>query len=82
MFPDKKPDVHQIVVKFKCSITVLQSYLRGYVKPPRMQEPKTEQQKRRRVVFVEETDEDTENIAPGKRLRLRKIKLHEQLGVL
>ena len=33
MFPDKKPDVHQIAVKFKCSITVLQSYLRGYVKP-------------------------------------------------
>ena len=27
MFPDKKPNVHQIVVKFKCSITVLQSYL-------------------------------------------------------
>ena len=27
MFPDKKPIVHQIVVKFKCSITALQSYL-------------------------------------------------------
>ena len=27
MFPDKKPNVHQIVVKFKCSIMVLQSYL-------------------------------------------------------
>ena len=27
MFPDKKPNVHQIAVKFKCSITVLQSYL-------------------------------------------------------
>ena len=77
MFPDKKPDVHQIAVKFKCSITVLQSYLRGYVKPPCMQEPKTEQQKRRRVVFVEEMDEDTKNIAPRKRLRLRKRKLRE-----
>ena len=42
-----------------------------------MQEPKTEQWKRRRVVFVEETDEDTENIAPKKRLRLRKRKLCE-----
>ena len=77
MFLDKKPDVHQIAVKFKCSITVLQSYLRGYVKPPCMQEPKTEQRKRRRVIFVEETDEDTENIAPRKRLRLRKKKLCE-----
>ena len=27
MFPDKKPNIHQIVVKFKCSLTVLQSYL-------------------------------------------------------
>ena len=27
MFPDKKPNVHQIAVKFKCSIMVLQSYL-------------------------------------------------------
>ena len=80
--PSRIPDVHQIVVKFKCSITVLQSYLRGYVKPPCMQEPKTEQWKRRRVVFVEETDEDTENIAPRKRLRLRKRKLCEQLDVL
>ena len=42
-----------------------------------MQEPKTKQQKRRRVIFVEETDEDTENIAPRKRLRLRNRKLHE-----
>ena len=77
MFPDKKPNVHQIAVKFKCSTTVLQNYLRGYVKPPCMQEPKTEQLKRRRVVFVEERDEDTENIAPRKRLRLRKRKLCE-----
>ena len=29
MFPDKKPNVHQIAVKFKCSIMVLQSYLWG-----------------------------------------------------
>ena len=35
MFPDKKPNIHQIAVKFKCSITVLQNYLQGYVKPPR-----------------------------------------------
>ena len=80
MFPDKKPNVHQIVVKFKCSITVLQSYLWGYVKPPCMQELKVEQCKRKRVVSFKETDEDTENIAPRRRLRLRKRKL--QLGVL
>ena len=56
MFPDKKPNVHQIVVKFKCSITVLQSYLRGYIKPPHMQELKEEQYKRKRVMSFEETD--------------------------
>ena len=77
MFPDKKQNVHQIAVKFKCSITVLQSYLCGYVKPPHMQEPKVEQPKRKRVISFEETDEDTENIAPRRRLRLRKRKLRE-----
>ena len=82
MFPDKKPNIHQIVVKFKCSITVWQSYLQGYVKPPHMQELKLEQCKRKRVISFEETDEDTENIAPRGKLRLRKRKLHEQLGVV
>ena len=77
MFPDKKPNVHQIAVKFKCSITVLQSYLRGYVKPPRTQELKIEQWKRKRVMSFEETDEDTENIAPKRKLRLRKKKLRK-----
>ena len=77
MFPDKKPNIHQIAVKFKCSIMVWQSYIRGYVKPPHMQEPKLEQCKRKRVISFEEMDEDTENIAPRKRLRLRKRKLHE-----
>ena len=75
MFPDKKPNVHQIAVKFKCSITDLQSYLRGYIKPPHTQEPKVEQCKRKRVVSFEETDEDTENIAPRRRLKLRKKKI-------
>ena len=82
MFPGKKPNIHQIAVKFKCSITVLQSYLRGYVKPPCVQEPKLKQCKRKRVISFEEMDEDTENIAPRRRLRLRKRKLRERLGVL
>ena len=60
MFPDKKPNIHQIAVKFKCSITVLQSYLRGYVKPPHVQEPKLKQCKRKKVVSFEEMDEDME----------------------
>ena len=77
MFPDKKPNVHQIAVKFKCSITILQSYLWGYIKPPCMQEPKVEQCKRKRVISCEEMDEDTENIAPRRRLKLRKRKLRE-----
>ena len=82
MFPDEKPNIHQIAVKFKCSIMVLQSYLWGYVKPPHTQEPKLEEHKRKRVISFEETNEDTENIAPRRRLRLRKRKLREQLGVL
>ena len=82
MFPDKKPNIHQIAVKYKCSITVLQSYLQEYVKPPHMQELKLEEHKRKRVISFEETDEDTENIAPRRRLRLRKRKLCERLGVL
>ena len=82
MFPDKKPNIHQIAVKFKCSIMVLQSYLWGYDKPPCAQEPKLKQCKRKRVISFEETDEDMENIAPRRRLRLRKRKLRERLGVL
>ena len=82
MFPDKKLNVHQIVVKFKCSIMVLQSYLQGYVKPPHMQEQKIELLKRKRVMSFEETDEDTENIAPRRKLRLRKRKLRKWLGVV
>ena len=82
MFPDKKPNIHQIVVKFKYSITVLQSYLPGYVKPPCTKEPRIEQCKRKRVVSFEETDEDMENIAPRRKLKLRKRKLRKRLGVL
>ena len=77
MFPDEKPNILQIAVKFKCSITVLQSYLWGYIKPPCMQEPKLEECKRKGVISFEETDEDTENIAMRRRLRLRKRKLCE-----
>ena len=82
MFPDKKPNVHQVAVKFKCSIMVLQSYLQGYVKPPCTQESKTEQCKRKRVVSFEETDEDTEDITPRRKLRLRKRKLCKRVGLL
>ena len=34
MFPNEKPKIHQIAVKFRCSVLVLQGYIRGYVKPP------------------------------------------------
>ena len=36
MFPSEKPKIHQIVVKFRCSVLVLQGYIQGYVKPPGM----------------------------------------------
>ena len=34
MFPNEKLKIHQIVVKFRCSVLVLQGYIQGYVKPP------------------------------------------------
>ena len=34
MFPNEKPKIHQIAVKFRCSVLVLQGYIRGYGKPP------------------------------------------------
>ena len=43
MFPSEKPKIHQIVVKFRCSILVLQGYIRGYVKPPSIGGEKIEQ---------------------------------------
>ena len=46
MFPERKPDVHNIAVKFRCSHTELQKYLRGYHKPPSVQQLMIQQQKR------------------------------------
>ena len=34
MFPSEKLKIHQIAVKFRCSVLVLQGYIQGYVKPP------------------------------------------------
>ena len=33
MFPSEKLKIHQIAVKFRCSVLVLQGYIQGYVKP-------------------------------------------------
>ena len=73
MFPSEKPKIHQIVVKFRCSVLVLQGYIRGYVKPPGTRKTEIEQWKRKRVVVLEEElDGDEENTAPRRKLRLRK----------
>ena len=83
MFPSEKPKIHQIAVKFRCSVLVLQGYIRGYVKPPGTRKTKMEQCKRKRVVVLEEElDRDEENKAPRRKLKLRKRKLREGLGVL
>ena len=82
MFPEQKPDIHSIAVKFRCSHMQLQKYLRGYHKPPSVQQPMVQRRKRQRVMLFEEMDDvDTENIAPKKRLKIRKNRLHKQLGV-
>ena len=47
MFPSEKLKIHQIVVKFRCSVLVLQGYIRGYVKPPSTQKTEREQRKRK-----------------------------------
>ena len=76
MFPSEKPKIHQIVVKFRCSVLVLQGYIRGYVKPPGTGRTKIEQCRRKRVVILEEeSDRDEENMAPRRKLKLRKRKL-------
>ena len=82
MFPERRSNVHHIAVKFKCSLKELQKYLQGYVKSPSTQQPMIQQCKRKRVVSFEETDEDQENVAPRRKLRLRKTRLRKQLGVL
>ena len=65
MFPERKPDIHSIAVKFSCSHMQLQKYLRGYHKPPRIQQPMVQQKKRWRVMLFEEMDNvDTKKIAP------------------
>ena len=72
MFPSEKPKIHQIVVKFRCSVLVLQGYIQGYVKPPSTRKTKIEQCKRKRVVVLEEeSDGDGENTAPRRKLKLR-----------
>ena len=83
MFPSEKPKIHQKAVKFRCSVLVLQGYIQGYVKPPSTQKTEIEQWKKKRVVVLEEElDGDEENTVPRRKLRLRKRKLREQLGVL
>ena len=78
MFPSEKPKIHQIAVTFRCSVLVLQGYIRDYVKPPSTQKTEIEQCKRKRVVVLEEeSDRDEENTAPRRKLRLRKQKLWE-----
>ena len=68
MFPERTPDVHSIAVKFKCTHTQLQKYLRGYHKPPSMKQPMVQCKKRRRVMLFEEMDDvDTDNMVPKKR---------------
>ena len=82
MFPERKPDIHSIAVKVRCSHTQLQKYLRGYHKPPRIQQPMVQRKKRWRVMLFEEMDDvDTKKIAPKKKLKIRKERLHKQLGV-
>ena len=73
MCPSEKPKIHQIVVKFRCSVLILQGYIQGYVKPPSTRKMEIEQRKRKRVVVLEEElDTDEENTVPRRKLRLRK----------
>ena len=75
MFPEQRLDVHHIAVKFRCSHMELQKYLQGYVKLPSTQQPMIQQCKRQRILSFEETDNDTENVAPKKRAEDKKSKI-------
>ena len=46
MFSERKPDIHSIAVKFRCSHTHPQKYLWGHHKPPSIQQPMVQQKKR------------------------------------
>ena len=51
IFLEQKPNIQSIAVKFRCGHTQLQKYLRGYHKPPRIQQPKVQQTERQRVML-------------------------------
>ena len=72
MFQNEKLKIHQIVVKFRCSVLVLQGYIWGYVRPLSTRKAKMKQWKKKRVVVFEEEDRDEENTVPRRKLKLRK----------
>ena len=82
MFPEGKPNIHNIVVKFRCSHTQPQKYLHGYQKPPKAEQttvqPESVSRRKRKVRLFKEVDEvDTDNVVPKKKLKVRKAKLQK-----
>ena len=80
MFLGKKPNIHNITVKFRCSHTQLQKYVQEHQKLPQTENttllPESARtKKKRKEMFLE--DADTENITPKKKLKVRKMKLHK-----
>ena len=87
MFPGKRPDIHNMAVKFQCSHTQLQKYVHGHQEPPRVEQtiliPENAPKRKRKVMFLEDVDKYmyTENVTPKKKLKVRKTKLHKRLGI-
>ena len=81
MFLGRRPNIHSIAVKFRCSHTQLQKYLHGHQKPPKAQQtmvrPQIMPKRKRKVMLIEDVDEDidTENVTPRKKMKVRKTRL-------
>ena len=84
MFLDKRPSIHDIAVKYRCSSTELQKYIKGSTKIPQvegtvpLQKRKVVKRKIKTACFDEP---DAKNITPKKKLKIRKQMLCERLGV-
>ena len=78
MFPKKKPNIHNIAIKFRCSQTQLQKYVKGGTKLPQREETVLPQRgevvkRKKKTTCFDETN--TENITTRKKLKIRKWKL-------
>ena len=80
MFPVKRPNIHNITIKCRCSLMELQKYVYGSMKTPwieRMAPPENRKVVKRKRKMACFDKSNTENISQRKKLKIRKQKLSE-----